>query len=241
MLKRSLRMHEQFSCVFGQKKKTFTCPYCSFKSGIKSNIRNHMKLVHECHDEPVVISESSSRSVSSSSSDSSDDDDDEVYQDVKKLFWRRIKAPGAPKLPLAGYVRFTIEKCKEMKRSHGWHVRQREEWQRLSKERKAPYMEAAAKGRAEYKKKMFRFFRNNPQILKKELAKLKMPNMTKRKATATKRQNKHASDSDDDDYDDIPDDPDDFPPSKVIRLGAAGKNKEPVASTAPTKISWTIK
>ncbi|XP_022223997.2 uncharacterized protein LOC111075183 [Drosophila obscura] len=236
MLKTSLGDHEKRFCEFGSKKKNFACPYCPYKSAKSADSRRHLMNVHECHDEPVVISgsdsESSSSSVSSSSSDSTDDDDDddEVYQDIKKLFWRRINAPGAPQFPLTGFVRFTIEKRNEMKRCQpGWHSRQREEWQRLSKERKAPYMEAAAKGRAEYKKKMFRFFRNNPQILKKELAKLKMPKMTKRKATATKRQNEHASDSD---YDDIPDDPDDVPPSKVIRLGAAGKNKEPVASTS---------
>ncbi|XP_041451027.1 uncharacterized protein LOC111073817 [Drosophila obscura] len=132
-------------------------------------------------------------------------------------------------MPLPGYHLFLMEKHNELKREPGWLHRTglehnqifAEEWQQLSKERNVPYMEAAAKGRAVYKKKMFRFFKNHPKVLDKELAKLKKD--TKEKATAAKRPTDHAPD------------PDDVPLSQVIRLdssSAAGKNKEPVASTS---------
>ncbi|XP_041451197.1 uncharacterized protein LOC121404874 [Drosophila obscura] len=160
-------------------------------------------------------------------------------QKIKKLK-RRIFAPGAPKPPLKAYVRFTNERRKELKRDclQTWLQLSKihrekfiyDKWHQLSKECKVPYIEAAAKGQAIYKKKLRRFLRQNPNILEEELAKLKKK-QTKRKAVSSS-----SSDLTDDD------DPHDLVPlSKVIRLddphrangsSAAVKNKEPVASTS---------
>ncbi|XP_041448361.1 uncharacterized protein LOC121403962 [Drosophila obscura] len=194
---------------------------------MKVNLDKHLQRVHDVHDSPERIESSESELSSSSSSDS---DDDVLNQKIKKLKCR-IFAPGAPKPPLKAYMRFTNERRKELKRDPTWLQLSKihrekfiyDKWHQLSKECKVPYIEAAAKGRAIYKKKLRRFLRQNPNILEEELAKLKKK-QTKRKAVSS------SSSTDDDD-------PHDLVPLSKIHLRSTS---DPATYATPT-INQTVK
>lgn len=74
--------------------------------------------------------------------------------ELKKLTQRRINVAGAPKMPLNSYVRFMNDRREQLRREFPnrtalEHTKMiGEEWHQLSEDRRAPYMEAAAKDRA---------------------------------------------------------------------------------------------
>lgn len=74
--------------------------------------------------------------------------------ELKKLTQRRINVAGAPKMPLNSYVRFMNDRREQLRREYPnrtalEHTKMiGEEWHQLSDDRRAPYMEAAAKDRA---------------------------------------------------------------------------------------------
>ncbi|SPP74403.1 high mobility group protein 20A [Drosophila guanche] len=99
--------------------------------------------------------------------------------EIKKLTQRRINVAGAPKMPLNGYVRFMNDRREELRREQPQRTALEhtkiigEEWHQLPEERKVPYMEAAAKDKALYQEQMQLFFKDHPEIVAKELAKVK--------------------------------------------------------------------
>ncbi|XP_017072968.1 high mobility group protein 20A [Drosophila eugracilis] len=99
--------------------------------------------------------------------------------ELKKLTQRRINVAGAPKMPLNGYVRFMNDRREELRRDQPQRTALEhtriigEEWHQLPEERKAPYMEAAAKDKAIYQEQLELFLKENPEIVARELAKAK--------------------------------------------------------------------
>ncbi|EDW09969.2 SWI/SNF-related matrix-associated actin-dependent regulator of chromatin subfamily E member 1-related [Drosophila mojavensis] len=99
--------------------------------------------------------------------------------ELKKLTQRRINVAGAPKMPLNSYVRFMNDRREQLRREHPnrtalEHTKMiGEEWHQLTDERKAPYLEAAAKDKALYQEQMHKFLKEHPEIVATELAKAK--------------------------------------------------------------------
>ncbi|KAH8371346.1 hypothetical protein KR093_007021 [Drosophila rubida] len=99
--------------------------------------------------------------------------------ELKKLTQRRINVAGAPKMPLNSYVRFMNDRREQLRREHPnrtalEHTKMiGEEWHQLTEDRRAPYMEAAAKDKALYQEQMHKFLTEHPEIVANELAKAK--------------------------------------------------------------------
>ncbi|KAH8413797.1 hypothetical protein KR222_008364, partial [Zaprionus bogoriensis] len=109
--------------------------------------------------------------------------------ELKKLTQRRINVAGAPKMPLNSYVRFMNDRREQLRREFPnrtalEHTKMiGEEWHQLSEDRRAPYMEAAAKDRALYQEQMHKFLKEHPEIVANELAKAKKVFDTKHAST----------------------------------------------------------
>ncbi|XP_022221712.2 high mobility group protein 20A [Drosophila obscura] len=172
--------------------------------------------------------------------------------EIKKLTQRRINVAGAPKMPLNGYVRFMNDRREELRREQPQRTALEhtkiigEEWHLLPEERKVPYMEAAAKDKALYQEQMHLFFKDHPEIVAKELARMKKATKgdsaskektprtaanndvsvgkgkkPKAKATANKRPSEHSPD------------PDDVPLSQVKRTPTPPPPAPPPPQQAP--------
>ncbi|XP_026841352.1 high mobility group protein 20A [Drosophila persimilis] len=137
--------------------------------------------------------------------------------EIKKLTQRRINVAGAPKMPLNGYVRFMNDRREELRREQPQRTALEhtkiigEEWHLLPEERKVPYMEAAAKDKALYQEQMHLFFKDHPEIVAKELARVK-------KATKGDSASKEKT-----------------PKAVANNDVAVGKGKKPKAKTPATK------
>ncbi|KAH8299597.1 hypothetical protein KR044_003434, partial [Drosophila immigrans] len=109
--------------------------------------------------------------------------------ELKKLTQRRINVAGAPKMPLNSYVRFMNDRREQLRREHPnrtalEHTKMiGEEWHQLTEDRRAPYMEAAAKDKALYQEQMHKFLTEHPEIVANELAKAKKVFDTKNAST----------------------------------------------------------
>ncbi|XP_030375416.1 high mobility group protein 20A [Scaptodrosophila lebanonensis] len=108
--------------------------------------------------------------------------DTSIEPDIRKLKQRRINVAGAPKMPLNGYVRFMNDRREMLRRDYPnrtalEHTKMiGEEWQALPDERKAPYLDAAAKDRAKYHEELNKFLKEHPDIWNSELAKINKSN-----------------------------------------------------------------
>ncbi|KAH8290655.1 hypothetical protein KR054_004778 [Drosophila jambulina] len=174
----------------------------------------------------------------------------ELEGELKKLAQRRINVAGAPKMPLNGYVRFMNDRREELRREQPHRTALEhtkiigEEWHQLAEERKAPYMEAAAKDKAVYQEQLQLFLKEHPEIVARELAKAKKATKlegspkektpksggngdtslgkgkkAKAKPTAAKRQSEE--------------DPDDVPLAQVKRMPTPPPPPPPSAVPAP--------
>ncbi|EDV55415.1 high mobility group protein 20A [Drosophila erecta] len=169
--------------------------------------------------------------------------DSDMGSELKKLAQRRINVAGAPKMPLNGYVRFMNDRREELRREQPQRTALEhtriigEEWHQLPEERKAPYMEAAAKDKAIYQEQLQLFLKEHPEILANELAKAKkvtkldsspkektpkgesaLGKAKKTKAKQVKRQSE---------------DPDDVPLAKVKRAQTPPPPTPPAAPVQP--------
>uniref|UniRef100_A0A1I8N0V1 HMG box domain-containing protein n=1 Tax=Musca domestica TaxID=7370 RepID=A0A1I8N0V1_MUSDO len=101
--------------------------------------------------------------------------DEERY----RLKRRKIKAVGAPKMPLTGYVRYmndrreTVRKDNPTKTSIEVTKVIAEEWQSLSSDVKSEYLKAAEADKQRYLSELHTFLKSRPDILASELAKNK--------------------------------------------------------------------
>ncbi|EDW73810.1 uncharacterized protein Dwil_GK19656 [Drosophila willistoni] len=108
--------------------------------------------------------------------------DTDLDTKLKKLTQRRINVAGAPKMPLNGYVRFMNDRREQLRKEQPQRTALEhtkiigEEWHQLTEEKKAPYMEAAAKDKAIYQEQLQMFFKEHPEIVAKELVKAKKAN-----------------------------------------------------------------
>ncbi|XP_068144554.1 high mobility group protein 20A [Drosophila tropicalis] len=108
--------------------------------------------------------------------------DTDLDSKLKKLTQRRINVAGAPKMPLNGYVRFMNDRREQLRKEQPQRTALEhtkiigEEWHQLTEEKKAPYMEAAAKDKAIYQEQLQMFFKEHPEIVAKELVKAKKAN-----------------------------------------------------------------
>ncbi|XP_064551680.1 high mobility group protein 20A [Drosophila montana] len=121
--------------------------------------------------------------------------------ELKKLTQRRINVAGAPKMPLNSYVRFMNDRREQLRREHPnrtalEHTKMiGEEWHQLTEDRKAPYMEAAAKDKALYQEQMHKFLKEHPEIVATELAKAKKVFDSKNASASKEKATNHSSSS----------------------------------------------
>lgn len=119
--------------------------------------------------------------------------------ELKKLTQRRINVAGAPKMPLNSYVRFMNDRREQLRREHPnrtalEHTKMiGEEWHQLTDERKAPYLEAAAKDKALYQEQMHKFLKEHPEIVATELAKAKKVFDNKNASTPKEKATNHSN------------------------------------------------
>ncbi|XP_011192264.1 putative uncharacterized protein DDB_G0280555 [Zeugodacus cucurbitae] len=94
-----------------------------------------------------------------------------------RLKRRKIKVAGAPKMPLTGYVRYMNDRRELLRKElpsktaieHTKIIG--EEWQKMSEDKKAPYMKAAEIDKQRYLAELHTFLKERPDVLACELAK----------------------------------------------------------------------
>ncbi|XP_017490143.1 PREDICTED: high mobility group protein 20A-like, partial [Rhagoletis zephyria] len=92
---------------------------------------------------------------------------------------RKIKVAGAPKMPLTGYVRYMNDRRESLRKElplktaieHTKIIG--EEWQKMTEDKKAPYMKAAELDKQRYLDELHTFLKERPDVLACELAKSK--------------------------------------------------------------------
>lgn len=97
-----------------------------------------------------------------------------------RLKRRKIKAVGAPKMPLTGYVRYMNVRREQLrmefpeKTSIEYTKMIGEEWSTMSEEKKSPFLKEAEIDRQRYITELNDFLKDRPDILASELAKNKI-------------------------------------------------------------------
>ncbi|XP_011206760.2 uncharacterized protein LOC105228578 [Bactrocera dorsalis] len=94
-----------------------------------------------------------------------------------RLKRRKIKVAGAPKMPLTGYVRYMNDRREMLRKElpsktaieHTKIIG--EEWQKMTEDKKAPYMKAAEIDKQRYLAELHTFLKERPDVLACELAK----------------------------------------------------------------------
>ncbi|XP_055841599.1 high mobility group protein 20A [Episyrphus balteatus] len=108
--------------------------------------------------------------------------DDVAQTDAKRyrLKRRKIKAAGAPKMPLTGYVRYMNVRRDQLrsefpeKTSIEYTKMIGEEWSAMSEDKKSPFLKEAEVDRQRYITELNDFLKDRPDILASELAKNKI-------------------------------------------------------------------
>ncbi|XP_067637272.1 high mobility group protein 20A [Eurosta solidaginis] len=116
-----------------------------------------------------------SRKRGSGGGGSTASEDDQSF----RLKRRKIKVAGAPKMPLTGYVRYMNDRREILRKEFPTKTAMEhtkmigEEWQKMTEEKKAPYMKAAEVDKQRYLAELNTFLKEHPDVLACELAKNK--------------------------------------------------------------------
>uniref|UniRef100_W8APW6 High mobility group protein 20A n=1 Tax=Ceratitis capitata TaxID=7213 RepID=W8APW6_CERCA len=122
--------------------------------------------------QPTTTSQKSSRKRNSVGGAATAEEDQQF-----RLKRRKIKVAGAPKMPLTGYVRYMNDRRELLRKElptktaieHTKIIG--EEWQKMSEDKKAPYMKAAEVDKQRYLAELHTFLKERPDVLACELAK----------------------------------------------------------------------